>query len=370
MSGVERLERPRLTIDLAAILDNWRRLRATARPAEVAAVVKADAYGLGAGPVARALAREGCRTFYVARLEEGEALRAELADPTVRIFVLDGLAGRPPARLLDAGLVPVIGEPGELSTWREVARARGRRLAVAVLLDTGLTRLGLSAAEAAAIEPATWRELELLLVASHLACAEEPGHPLNALQLRRFEDLRTCLPAAPASLSASSGIFLGAAFRFDQVRPGAALYGVNPTPDRTNPMRPVVRLEAPVLRVHALREAATVGYGATHAAPPGARIAVVPVGYADGWPRAASGRGRARIAGREVPIVGRVSMDLLTLDVTGLPDHAVAPGTAVELLGSEFGVDELAHVASTIGYEILTRLGRRFERRWLPAEEG
>ncbi len=368
MSGAERLERARLTIDLEALLANRRTLARIAEGAELAAVVKADAYGLGLVPVARALARAGCRSFFVARLEEGEELRGLL--PGVRIFVLDGLAGRPPRRFLEARLVPVIGEPGELAGWRAVARARERRLETALLLDTGLTRLGLAEEDVRALVGDPLAELELVLVASHLACADEPAHPLNARQLAAFARLRTMLPPAPAGLSASSGIFLGEAFRFDQVRPGAALYGVNPTPGRPNPMRSVVRLEAPVLRVHTVRERGTVGYGATHPTRPGSRIAVVPVGYADGWPRAASGRGRVRIAGREVPIVGRVSMDLLTLDASALPEEAVGPGTAVELLGEGFGVDELAAAAGTIGYEVLTRLGRRFERRWLGPEGG
>jgi alanine racemase len=366
LSASERLERARLTIDLSALVANWRSLGRIARGAEVAAVVKADAYGLGLEPVARALAAAGCRSFFVARLEEGEALRGAL--PEARILVLDGLAGRPPERLLEAGLVPVIGEPGELAHWRRTARNLERRLETALLLDTGLTRLGLSGAELASLGPDALEGLELVLVVSHLACADEPDHPLNERQRRAFEAMRARLPAAPAGLAASSGIFLGSAFRFDQVRPGAALYGVNPTPGRPNPMRPVVRLEAPILRVHDVDEPGWVGYGALRATRRGERIAVVPVGYADGWPRAASGRGRARIAGVEVPIVGRISMDLATLDVSALPVGSIGPGTPVELLGEGFGVDELARLAGTIGYEILTRLGRRFERRYLPVE--
>ncbi|BCX18759.1 MAG: alanine racemase [Geminicoccaceae bacterium] len=366
MSTAEGLERARLTVDLGAVVANWRDLGRLAPGAEVAAVVKADAYGLGLAPVARALARAGCRSFFVARLEEGEALRALLAEP--RIFVLDGLAGRPPARFLETRLVPVLGEPAELALWRATARRVERRLETAILLDTGLTRLGFSAEEVASLAPDAFDGLALVLVASHLACADEPDHPLNRRQWEAFVALRARLPAAPAGLAASSGIFLGPDFHFDQVRPGAALYGVNPTPGRPNPMRPVVRLEAPVLKVHAVREPGSVGYGATWPTAAGARIAVVPVGYADGWPRAASSRGRVRIDGCEVPIVGRVSMDLLTLDVSDLPAERVRPGTPVELLSATFGVDELARAASTIGYEILTRLGRRFERRWLEPE--
>lgn len=367
MSGLDPPLRARLTVDLAAIVANWRTLRRLAAPAEVAAVVKADAYGLGLGPVARALARAGCRTFFVARLEEGEELRAIL--DRARILVLDGLAGRPPGRLLAARLEPVLTGPGELARWREAAAVAGRRLKAALLVDTGLTRLGFARRELEALPTDAFAGIELGLVASHLACADEPTHPLNERQRACLRTARALLPPAPASLAASAGIFLGAAYHLDLVRPGAALFGLEPVPGRPHPLAPVVRLEAPVLQVHCVREPGSVGYGATWPTRPGARIAVVPVGYADGYPRAAGDRAQAHIGGASVPVVGRISMDLLTLDVSELPAEAVGPGTLVELIGPEFGPDRLAEAASTIGYEILTRLGRRFERRWL-ADEG
>lgn len=363
-----RLQRPRLTIDLEALVANWRMLRGLAAPAEAAAVVKADAYGLGLGPVARALARAGCATFLVARLEEGLELRGLL--PTARILVLDGLAGRSPGLLVEARLEPALTSPAELARWRRAAATAGRRLATTLLLDTGLTRLGLDPAGLAGLAGDAFDGLELRLVMSHLACADEPGHPLNERQLARLLAARARLPAAPASLAASSGVFLGRAYHLDLVRPGAALYGIAPVPGRPNPLRPVVRLEAPVLQVHEVREPGTVGYGAGFATRPGMRIAVLPVGYADGYPRAAGGRARARIGDALVPVVGRVSMDLLTVDVSGLPAEAVGPGTTVELLGPAFGPDQLGAAGGTIGYEVLTRLGRRHERRWLGAEAG
>lgn len=360
MSTPAPLLRPRLDIDLGAIAANWRALARRVAPAGCAAVVKADAYGLGLAPVARALAAAGCTTFFVARPEEGIELRAILKE--ARILVLDGLAGRPPTAFLESGLEPVLGSLAELRAWRAARAAAGFAEQAVLLLDTGLTRLGLEPAELATLEPAERAAVGLVL--SHLACAEEPGHPMNARQLERFKAALALLPNARASLAASSGIFLGQAFHFDLVRPGAALYGVDPTPGRGNPMRPVLRLTAPVLRVHEVGEPGAVGYGATFATRPGMRIAVLPVGYADGYPRAAGGRARALVAGCEVPVVGRVSMDLLTLDVTGVPAERVGPGTPVELLGERFGVDALAEAAGTIGYEILTRLGRRFERRY------
>ncbi|HET6522650.1 MAG TPA: alanine racemase C-terminal domain-containing protein, partial [Geminicoccaceae bacterium] len=204
-----------------------------------------------------------------------------------------------------------------------------------------------------------------------LACAEEPDHPLNRRQIERFEALRRHLPPARASLANSSGIFLGPEARLDLCRPGVALYGVNPTPGRCNPMRPVVSLHAPVLQVHGVTEPGGVGYGAAYPIRAGSRIATVPVGYADGVPRSAGSRAVARIGAWEVLVAGRVSMDLITLDVTGLPEDAVQPGAAVELIGGPDGVDALAAVCGTIGYEVLTRLGGgRFERRHLGAGGG
>lgn len=233
-----------------------------------------------------------------------------------------------------------------------------------------MCRLGFGAAEVEGIDRAQLAALDLRLVMSHLACAEEADNSLNRAQRERFERLRARLPAAPASLANSSGIFLGPPFHYQLCRPGVALYGVNPTPGRANPMAPVVTLEAPVLQVHTVGEPGTVGYGATHRTVPGTRIATVPVGYADGYPRAASGRANARIGGHTVLLAGRVSMDLITLDVSALPAGAVRPGTRVELIGGPDGVDALAEAAGTIGYEVLTRLGSRPRRRYMqPAVE-
>jgi alanine racemase len=358
--------RAALTIDLGALVNNYRRLQRQASGSEVAAVVKANGYGLGALEVARALAGAGCRRFFVAHLDEGRALRERL--PAAPIHVLNGLPPGTEAAMHEADLVPVLNHPGELARWAGQARAAGRRLPAALQIDTGMCRLGFSEAELERLDGASVSALELVLVMSHLACAEEPRNPLNAQQRERFERLRRHLPRAPASLANSSGIFLGPSFRYDLCRPGVALYGVNPTPGRANPMAPVVTLEAPVLQVHEVRAPGTVGYGAAYPTREGMRIATVPVGYADGYPRAAGGRASARIAGQIVPLAGRVSMDLITLDVSALPADAVHPGAMVSLIGGPDGVDELAGAADTIGYEILTRLGSRFARSYIPPE--
>jgi alanine racemase len=350
-----------LTIDLGAIAQNYRRLQQAAPGSEIAGVVKANAYGLGAGEVARTLWQAGCRRFFVAHGDEGLALREQL--PEARIYVLNGLPGQPAAT--EAGLVPVLNHPGELQRHVALARARERRLPAALHVCTGMWRLGFTETEALALDHAMLAALDLQLVISHLACADEPANPLNELQRTRFDQLRARLPAAPASLANSSGIFLGAAFHHQLCRPGVALYGVNPTPGRANPMAPVVTLEAPVLQVYEVDRHGTVGYGATFPIRPGGRIATVPVGYADGYLRAAGNRATARIAGRPVPLAGRVSMDLITLDVSALPADAVRPGTMVELIGGPDGLDELAEAAGTIGYELLCRLGTRFARRYI-----
>jgi alanine racemase len=352
-----------LTVDLGAIVENHRRLRRRAPGSEMGAVVKADGYGLGAREVASALWQGGVRSFFVAHPGEGVALRAALPDAT--IFVLHGLQGGSGGDLADAALLPALNHPGELGRYAALARRRERRLPAALQIDSGMCRLGFGDVDLERINRADLDVLNLRLVMSHLACAEDADNPMNRQQRARFERSRALLPDAPASLCNSSGIFLGPAFHYQLCRPGVALYGANPTPGRANPMAPVVRLEAPVLQIHEVAAAGSVGYGATYRTRAGARIATVPVGYADGYLRAASGCASARIAGQEVPLAGRVSMDLITLDVSALPADRVRPGTMVELIGGPDGVDRLAAAAGTIGYEVLTRLGSRFARRYI-----
>lgn len=345
-----------LTVDLDAVARNWRDLARRARPALCAAVVKADAYGLGAEPVARALWRAGCREFFVAHLDEGVALRATLgADCT--IYVLHGPPPGTEGAFVRYRLLPALNSEEQCAGWARQARQRGTRLPAALQLDTGMARLGLAESELERIDDAP----DLRLVMSHLACADEPGHPANARQLARFRRLRGRWPGVPASLAASSGIFLGAEYHCDMVRPGAALYGVAPAPG-PNPMQPVVSLRARIVQTRALAAGDGVGYGQTWQAPARARIATIAVGYADGFPRALSNRGAAWSGAHRLPFVGRVSMDSITLDVSALPEGALQPGDWVELLGPHVGVDDLAQAGGTIGYEVLTALGRRYHR--------
>ena len=346
-----------LEIDLGAIVSNWRLLAERAAPAQCAAVVKANAYGLGAAPVTRALAAAGCRLFFVATLDEGIALRAALG-PEPEIAVFNGPLPGTAAEFAAHRLIPVLNEPGQITAWT------GQKASPAILhIDTGMSRLGLSAREFTGFAdelPKTgivWRA-----IISHLACADTPDHALNEQQRARFAAAAHRMPGVPTSLAASSGIFLGPAYHFDFARPGAALYGVNPQPGRPNPMRQVVRLSGKILQVREIDRGESVGYGAAHVMQKPGRVATVAVGYADGWLRSLSHRGCGYIGGKRIPLLGRVSMDLVTFDVSAIDAAQARPGASIELLGEHYGVDDAAADAGTIGYEILTALGSRFHR--------
>ena len=336
----------RLTVDLAALAHNQAVLREHAGGAEVAPVVKADGYGVGAIPVARRLWDEGARTFYVARVFEGQALRAAL--PEAVIYVFDGYTDG--AGLEAAGLRPVLSSTQQVQAWR----TERPRLPAALHIDTGMNRLGVRVEEAEAL-----KDLPFALVISHLACAPVPGHPMNAAQAQRFAEVRKLFPNAPASLANSAGIFLGADFHFDQCRPGVSLYGSGPREVPDPRIKAVAILEAPILQVRDVPAGESVGYMAAFVASRAMQVATVAAGYADGIPRASHPLGSAFVGGETRSIVGRISMDLLAVDVTGLK---VAAGEPVELLGPNIQVDDAATAAGTSSYELLTRLRTRAER--------
>jgi alanine racemase len=357
-----------LTIDLGAIVRNYRDLQARIAPSKAtcAAVIKADAYGLGATAVAPALAAAGCRSFYVAQLGEAVAVRQSLpADALADVFVLGGLFSGEAEVCREYRLTPVLNDLGQLEIWSRAAHAAGSPAAAVVHFDTGMSRLGLSPKEAARLagEAGRLEGVQVLYWLSHLACADEPVHPLNHDQLAMFKALTDRLPRAPRSFANSSGIFLGPDYHFDQCRPGCALYGINPVPGQPNPMRQVATLRAKVLQVREIDRSQTVGYGATHRAAGPTRVATISVGYADGWLRSLSNRGFALFSGAKLPFIGRVSMDLVTIDASTVPQ--LKPGDFVELMGETFTADHVAEIAGTIGYEVLTRLGSRFHRRYV-----
>ena len=357
-----------LTVDLDALAANWRLLQDRMGGPEAgracAAVVKADGYGLGAVPVARRLAAEGCTTFFVAHAEEGVALRDVL--PEAGIFVLNGLLPGAAELFARHRLAPCLNDREQVRAWLDHCAEAGP-MPAALHVDTGMTRLGLDPEDLDALDLAAVLSLPGLVVMSHLACADEPDHPLNRRQQAAFAEIWPHFPAARASLANSSGLFLGADYRFDLGRPGYALYGGNPTPSAgTNPMHPVVRLQAPVLQVREIRERRTVGYGATAGTAPPARIATLAAGYADGYLRAISNRGSVFIDGHACPVTGRVSMDLLTVDVTEAMRKGsdIHPGVLMDLIDARHTIDDVAANAGTIGYEILTGLGGRYRRRY------
>lgn len=361
-----------LRIDLDALCANWRKLGGLAPAAECAAVVKANAYGLGAVKVGPALWAAGCRRFFVAHSTEALALRAALPDATIHI--LHGPASGAETELAEAGLAPVLSTPGQVAAWCATAKRLERRLPAALHIDTGMNRLGLSPAEAKTLldAPSAFDGIELEFVMSHLACADEPEHPLNTAQRDRFASWRQRFPRLKGSLANSAGIFLGAEYHHDLLRPGIVLYGSNPFAPSAGSrhaaarMAEVVHLEGKILQVRSVDRGESVGYGAGHIVEKPSRIATVAVGYADGFSRALSGRGSAAIRGRQghvrVPIAGRVSMDLITLDVSALGEGECWPGMTVSLLGGGIDIDAQAKAAGTIAYELLTQLGSRYHR--------
>ena len=348
-------EAARLTVRLDAIAANYRTYCRMTGPCAVAAVVKADAYGMGAAAVAPALVEAGCDSFFVARLAEGVALRKIL--PVARIFVLDGCQADAVPALLTHRLIPALNSLADIAAWSAAASAAKTTLDAVIHVDTGMNRLGLAPDELAILSGQSAKRLaglNVVLVMSHLACADE-NSKMNGEQLSRFRQALAMLPPAPASLAASHGAFLGMEYHFDLVRPGVALYGANPQNTAQNLMQTAAILTGKVLQVRRIDSGDSVGYAATFRAKRPTMLATVALGYADGIPRTLSSKGAAAIHGARAAIVGRVSMDLITLDVT---DIAVNPGDEAELLGETITLGEVAASAGTNEYEILTRLRR------------
>jgi alanine racemase len=359
--------RAALTINLDALRANWAELNRVSGNAECAGVIKADAYGLGLEEIAHALMRGGCRTIFVASIAEGKRVRA--VQPGAIIYILDGLLPGAAPHYAGFDLRPCLSSLAEVHEWAAYCDAVGRRLAAAVHIDTGMNRLGLPEGEvdALAADTAIFQRFDCTLVMSHLACADDPAHPLNKRQKSAFDELRAKLPPTKASLANSGGVFLGPEYHYDLVRPGIALYGGRALEDRPNPMRWVVQLQARILQVRDTSVGETVGYGGTYTCERDSRIATIACGYADGFLRAISRVGRSSgavgfLGPHPVPIVGRVSMDLITVDVTDVPAAIAQRGAWVEVMGARTTVDDLTDRAGTIGYELLTRLGRRVHR--------
>src|SRR5882672_2649534 len=362
-----------LTVDLGAIAGNWQALRAMGRAAgkqvECAAVLKADAYGTGAAAVGPRLAREGCRQFFVAHIEEGIALRRVLPDPP--IYVLNGMLPGTEGDFVEQRLTPVLNHLGQLNAWRGTAQRFNLTLDAVIQVDTGMHRLGFGPEESSVLvnERGRLRGLRLALLMSHLVASEEPGNPINAEQLSRFRAFVKAMPGAPTSLANSSGIFLGPDYHFDLLRPGAALYGINPLPGQPNPMLPVVTLHARILQTRRIDAFQTVGFGGAWRSARPSRVATIALGYADGYFRILINRTHVHLAGHRVPVIGRISMDLVTIDVTEVPEALCEAGAVVEILGPHMTADDLADHARTNAYEVMTALGRRYARLYVDQPE-
>ncbi|TNE57461.1 MAG: alanine racemase [Alphaproteobacteria bacterium] len=359
---LDGLTRPTVTFDLSALVHNWQAARTFAGGPQVSAVVKADAYGCGAGAVGRVLAKAGCRTFFVANPAEGAALRPHVGNAAIYVF-----AGLSPATLDAYGradLRPVVNSPVELELWRSRGRAASP---FGLFIDTGMTRLGFSAEEVRALaSSATALEgLGPMTVMSHLACADDPSNSMNDQQLNLFNELSSLLPFDSRSLSNSDGLLLGAPYHFDLVRPGLALYGGSDRLTENLDLKPVAYLHAPILQVHEVPKNTCIGYGATYKVARNSRIAIVGLGYADGYARAFSNAGVGWLAGGEVPVAGRVSMDLTAFDVTDIAAEHAQAGDWIELLGFHLSVDRIGRLGGTLGYEVLTSLGTRYAKRYV-----
>ncbi len=359
-----------LTIDLAAIRQNYHHFARRAAGAVCAAAVKADAYGLGIDRVAPALAAGGCTTFFVAHTAEGIALRRMVPDAT--IYVLHGLANGPTTPFLEHDLQPVLNSLAEIEQWSSLPQAS--RCPAAIHVDTGMNRLGLSHDEAETLLAKTLARpgivrFPIALLMSHLACADDRDHPMNAQQLASFKTLGERFrqafkqPDLPLSLANSAATLLDPAYHFDLVRPGIGLYGGNPFSGPSNPMAPVIKLQGAILQVRTVTPPDTVGYGAAYGSNRPCRIATLDVGYADGFLRAlGQGRLQADLDGIRVPIVGRISMDLMAVDVTDAPATAAKPGKLITLLGDAVTLDQASEVSGLSAYELLTQLGPRYNR--------
>jgi alanine racemase len=350
-------------VNLSAIVQNWQLLRQTHSKQHCAAVVKANAYGLGVEPVSAALADAGCTHFFVATLAEAVELRRLLTSQF--IYVFSGVQKGEEHYFLEYNLLPVINDWSQFERWEKAVENIDAAPA-ALHVDTGMNRLGftLDDIEKLALEPERVAKAQIKLLMSHLACASDPAHPLNQQQVDRFLHARKCLPMLPASLANSAGIFLGKEYHHEMGRPGCALYGINPSDERPNPMQGVVTLTAPILQIRMVTaEFEPVGYSATVEVPRGTRIATVGIGYADGLHRILSGsQFGGYIGGHFAPLLGRVSMDLVMLDITRIPADVCYPTARVEFIGAHQLVDKVASAAQTIGYEVLTSLSPRVAR--------
>ncbi len=360
---MDKQDYPTLEVDIAALIRNWRLIKSSFTGRDCAAVVKANAYGLGMPQIAQALAGSGCKHFFVASIDEGIELRQHLAGQFV--YVLNGVTPKSAEYFLEYNLIPVLNNWHQLELW-ERATTTITAAPAALHVNTGMNRLGFSIAdiERLALEPERIARVQIRMIMSHLACADEPSHPLNQQQLKLFQRARRYMPTLTASFANSGGIFLGRDFHHDLARPGCALYGINPMQELPNPVENIVNLTAPILQIYTSKtNSETVGYGAKYSIPKGTRIATIAIGYADGILRRLAGTRFGGYLGKYyAPLIGQISMDLITLDISRIPDDICQVGQRVSLICAQQDVNMIARQSQTIGYEIFTSLGKRVKR--------
>lgn len=368
-STADALNAAKLYIDLDALCHNYQKLRDLSPTAICASVVKANAYGLGLEDVSRALSKAGCTHFFVAQPREAARLRK--VQPKAQIMVLNGLYEAAEDYYTEHNLIPVLNTVEEAEAWARFAEKKGEKLPALAHIDTGMNRLGMSARECDDIfsNERLSQGLDILYLMSHLACADRPDDEHNRAQLKNFQDVLSKHPQARASLANSAGIFLGPDYHFDMTRPGYALYGGKSTDLAQAEMSPVVHLRAKFLQIRDVNTGESVGYGARWVAKRESVIGILPIGYGDGFSRLHGSptdelRGQVYVSGKKVPIIGRVSMDLMAVDLTELAQSSALRNMSVEILGENITIDELAESAQTIGYEVLTNLGSRYARHY------
>ncbi|RCL02257.1 MAG: alanine racemase [Candidatus Tokpelaia sp. JSC189] len=358
-----------LIIDLDALQDNYRRLCAEAKPARTAAIVKADAYGIGAAQAAPALYKAGCRLFFVAQLIEALQLKP-LLSPDATIAILNDIHPGMETTTADAGFIPVLNSLSSIEAWGDLCRKRREKLPAMLQIDTGMCRLGLDIKEIKQLvaDPEIFNLADIYYILSHLACSDDSANNMNYTQLITLKKLLKKLPTAHVSFANSAAVYLGKDYRFDLVRPGIALYGIDPHGQTPSRLQPVVQLKARVIQTRSVPAGLKIGYGGTFLTKYPTQIATLAVGYADGWHRSLGNRGAAYFAGRRLPIIGRISMDSMMLDITTLGRKGPQRGDLVELIGPNQMLEDIARDADTIPYEILTSFGHRYERRYIQSE--
>ncbi|MDG1272991.1 MAG: alanine racemase [Alphaproteobacteria bacterium] len=355
-----------LEINIDLIVDNYRLLKKELRGAECAATLKADAYGIGSAQVAKALVKTGCRTFFVATIDEGIELRAHLPSEKVNIAVLGGLLARCEYVFEENNLIPVLNNLEQLRQWKTFNVGKDRKSPSMVHIDTGMNRLGLTSKEFEYVidNPFELEGVEAKLLLSHLACADQPGHEMNQKQLYIFMNARNKMSNMRFSLSNSGGIFLGQTYHFDMARPGIALYGSHPDSTIFNPLNQVIKLYGRVLQIRDAKTGSTVGYSASHLLKKKTLVATVGLGYADGYIRSLGGNSYAFFKGAKLPIIGPISMDYITVDISNIKTDMIKIGDLIEFIGDNFTLDDIAKVANTVPHEILSNLGKRHQRSY------